>query len=72
MRALFALVATPLVGRVRRRIAQLAVADEAQGVPAYALVTVVFVTVLIVVLAALGDSIGVFLQGLVDQLPFGI
>lgn len=45
--------------------------ERGQSVAGYAAVVVVFVAVLIVVLATLGDSIGQALQGLIDQLPFG-
>lgn len=38
----------------------------------FALVSTVFVVVLIIVLTSLGDSIGQGLQGLVDQLPVGV
>ncbi len=49
-----------------------ALADRlGHSVVGYALVAVVFVVVLIVVFSALGDSIGVALQDLIDQLPFG-
>ncbi len=46
--------------------------NEGHGVIGYALVAAAFVVVFIVVLSALGDSIGVTLQDLADQLPFGI
>jgi hypothetical protein len=46
--------------------------QEGQGVVGYAAVAAIFVIVLIVVLATLGDSIGQALQGLVDQLPLGV
>lgn len=42
-----------------------------QNVVGYAFVAAVFVVVLILVISALGDSIGVTLQELVGQLPFG-
>tara|TARA_Y100000588_G_scaffold382568_1_gene470324 strand:+ start:26332 stop:26499 length:168 start_codon:yes stop_codon:yes gene_type:complete len=38
----------------------------------FALVSTVFVVVLIIVLTSLGDSIGQGLQSLVDQLPVGV
>lgn len=59
------------LGSARRFARRLAVEDDGQGVPEYAIVTTVFVVILIVVLATLGDTIGEFLQSLVDQLPFG-
>lgn len=49
-----------------------ALADRlGQNVVGYAFVAAVFVVVLILVISALGDSIGVTLQDLIGQLPFG-